>query len=40
MRHGCGNALLPEFLVRYNEHFAVEPLRPEDLHRSSLAPAQ
>ena len=25
---------LPGFLVRYNKHFAVQPLRPEDLHRS------
>ena len=30
----AGNAFLPEFLLRYNEHFAVQPLRPEDLHRS------
>ena len=30
----AGNAFLSEFLLRYNEHFAVQPLRPEDLHRS------
>jgi transposase InsO family protein len=30
----AGNAFLPEFLLRYNEHFAVQPLRPEDLHRA------
>jgi transposase len=30
----AGNAFLPEFLVRYNKHFAVPPLKPEDLHRT------
>jgi hypothetical protein len=30
----AGNAFLPEFLVRYNKHFAVQPFKPEDLHRS------
>jgi hypothetical protein len=30
----AGNAFLPGFLVRFNERFAVEPLRPENLHRS------
>jgi hypothetical protein len=29
-----GNAFLPGFLERFNERFAVEALRPENLHRS------
>ncbi|MGI4831659.1 MAG: hypothetical protein ACRYFU_26280 [Janthinobacterium lividum] len=29
----ASNTFLPEFLVRYNEHFAVQPFKPEDLHK-------
>ena len=29
----AGNTFLPAFVKRFNEHFAVQPARPEDLHR-------
>jgi hypothetical protein len=29
----AGNDFLPEFLNRFNERFAVQPAKPEDLHR-------
>ena len=29
----AGNRFLPEFVKRFKEHFAVQPVRPEDLHR-------
>ncbi len=29
-----GNAFLPEFLAHFNERFAVQPLKAENLHRS------
>ena len=29
----AGNTFLPAFVERFNEHFAVQPARPEDLHR-------
>ena len=29
----AGNAFLPGFLLRFNERFALSPVRPEDLHR-------
>ncbi len=30
----AGNEFLPKFMTRFNERFAVQALRPENLHRS------
>jgi hypothetical protein len=30
----AGNAFLPAFIQRFNERFALTPVRPEDLHRA------
>ena len=35
----AGNDFLPEFLNRFNERFAVQPAKPEDLHRRLILSA-
>lgn len=36
----AGNAFLPGFMERFNARFAVDPARPEDLHRPVELPAE